>query len=115
VTRGTYQKETNVTTVDVYIEKTGSRDILVLRNGLTGPATTVFHAVIDACQDGTATGQWGGSHAEATISGRNLRPILAKIGTLEPPFHQPADNDRLAAFRQSITDDADYDITAIEV
>jgi hypothetical protein len=104
-----------MTTVDVYIEQTGSRDLLVLRNGLTGPATTVFHAVVRACQDGTATGQWGGSHAEVTLPGKILRPILERLGRLEPPYHQPADNDRLTAFKQAITDDAEYDITAIEV
>lgn len=104
-----------MTTVDVYIERTGSRDMLVLRNGLFGPATTVFHAVLRACQDGTATGPWGGSHAEVTLTGKTLRPMLENIGRLEPPYHQPADNDRLAAFRQAITDDAEYDITAIEV
>ena len=104
-----------MTTVDVYIEKTGSRDIVVLRNGLFGPATTVFHAVIEACQNGTATGTWGGSHAEVNLTGKNLRPMLEGLGRLKPPFHAEADNERLAAFYLSIDDDAEYDITAIEV
>ena len=104
-----------MTTVDVYIEKTGSRDMLVLRNGLFGPATTVFHAILQACQDGTATGPWSGSHAEVTVTGKTLRPMLDGIGPLEWPWHEQADNDRLDAFRQSTVDDADYDVTAIEV
>lgn len=103
-----------MTTVDVYIERTGSRSMLVLRNGLFGPATTVFHAVLQACQDGTATGPWGGSHAEVTVSGKTLRPMLDGIGPLEPAYHDQADNDRLEAFRRSIIDDGEYDITAIE-
>jgi hypothetical protein len=104
-----------MTTVDVYIEKSGSRDMLVLRNGLSGPATTVFHAVVTACQNGTATGEWGGSHAEVTLTGKNLRPMLEGLGRLQPPFHAEADSERLAAFYLSIDDDAEYDITAIEV
>jgi hypothetical protein len=104
-----------MTTVDVYIEKSGTSDLLVLRNGLFGPATTVFHAVVQACQDGTATGQWGGSHAEVTLTGKVLRPMLDGLDPLESPWHQPADNDKLDAFRQAIIDDAEYDITAIEV
>ncbi len=104
-----------MTTVDVYIEKTGSRDLLVLRNGLFGPATTVFHAVIEACQNGTAAGAWGGSHAEVAVTGKVLRPMLEGLGRLVPPFHEEADNERLATFYLSIEDDAEYDITAIEV
>jgi hypothetical protein len=104
-----------MTTVDVYIEKTGTRDMLVLRNGLFGPATTVFHAVIRACQDGTATGQWGGSHAEVMLTGKALRPMLDGLPPLESPWHWPADNDKLHVFRESIVDDAEYDVTAIEV
>ena len=103
-----------MTTVNVYIERTGSRNMLVLRNGLFGPATTVFHAVLQACQDGTATGPWGGSHAEVAVTGKTLRPMLDGIGQLEPPYHEQADNDRLEAFRLSIVEDAEYDITAIE-
>ncbi len=45
-----------MTTVDVYINRTGTRDYLSLRNGLLGPATTLFHSVLQACQDGTASG-----------------------------------------------------------
>jgi hypothetical protein len=104
-----------VTTVDVYIERTGSQHMLVLRNGLFGPATTVFHSVVQACQNGTATGTWGGSHAEVTLTGKNLRPMLEGLGRLKQPFHAEADNKRLAAFYLSIEDDAEYDITAIEV
>lgn len=40
---------------------------------------------------------------------------IARANPLEPPWHEHADNDRLETFRQSITDDAEYDITAIEV
>ncbi len=104
-----------MTTVDVYIEKADGQDMLILRNGLFGPATTVFHAVLRACQEGTATGSWGGSHAEVTLQGKTLRPMLEDLEPLKPPYHQPADNARLAAFRHSIDDEADYDITAIEV
>lgn len=38
-----------MTTVDVYIEKANGQELLVLRNGLFGPAATVFHAVLRAC------------------------------------------------------------------
>jgi hypothetical protein len=104
-----------MTTVDVYIEKSGTSDLLVLRNGLFGPATTVFHAVIRACQDGTAIGRWGGSHAEVTLAGKALRPMLDGLPPLESPWHQATDNDKLRVFREAIIDDAEYDITAIEV
>jgi len=56
-----------MTTADVYIHRTGTRNYLSLRNGLFGPATTLFHSVLRACKDGTASGSWSGSHADVVL------------------------------------------------
>jgi len=52
-----------MTTVAVYIQRTGSRETLSQHNGLFGPSTTLFHSVLQACQDGTAHGSCNGIHA----------------------------------------------------
>ncbi len=104
-----------MTTVDVYINSVAGDQSISLHNGLSGPATTLFHAVLDACQAGSARGEWSGSHARVTLTGGVLRAMLADIGGLEQQvYHQPGDDQRLDCFRSTIEDDAQYAIEAIE-
>jgi hypothetical protein len=105
-----------MTTVDVYMRRAGNRsESFSLHNGLFGPATTVFHSVLKACHSGLVSGEWSLSHADVTVTGKMLRSMLADIRDLERPFHQPADNEKLSAFRDGLVDDADYTVKAIEV
>jgi hypothetical protein len=113
---GKSQKEAIVTTVDVYMHRAGNRsESSSLHNGLFGPATTVFHSVLRACQSGLADGEWSPSHATVTVTGGVLRWMLADVHDLERPYHQPADDAQFCAFRDGLVDDADYLIKAIEV
>ena len=105
-----------MTTVDVYMHRVGNRrESFSLHNGLFGPATTVFHSVLDACQHGLAEGEWSPSHAYVNVTGRVLHSMLSDIHELEGPYHQPADDAEFSAFRDRLVDDADYFIKAIEV
>ena len=104
-----------MTTVDVYIDGKDRRESFHLRNGLFDPATTVLHAVLEACRRGFASGEWSNSHAEVLMRGSVLRPMLAGLEELVRPWHEDEDNARLAAFRDAIADDAVYAVTAIEV
>jgi hypothetical protein len=83
--------------MDVYIRRADGNDSFSLHNGLFGAATTALHALIRQFQDGTI-----------------VRSILADIGELDPPYHQPGDWPRLAAFREAIDDGADCTAKAIE-
>ncbi len=104
-----------MTTVDVYMRRAGSRESFSLHNALFGPATTVFHAVVDACQNGLAEGEWSASHAKVKVSGSVLRSLLADVGELNRTFHREGDDARFTAFRDAIEDDAVYTVEAIEV
>lgn len=104
-----------MTTVDVYIQGRDRTESCSLHNGLFGPATTVLHAVLDACRAGHASGEWSNSHAEAVMRGAVLRPMLVGLDDLKPPYHYDRDKARLAAFRQAIADDGVYAVTAMEV
>jgi hypothetical protein len=104
-----------VTTVDVYIRRLDSRESFSLHNALFGPATTVFHAVVDACRNGLAEGEWSGSHAKVKLNGSVLRSLLADIDELDPTFHREGDDAKFAAFRAAIEDGAVYAVDAIEV
>jgi len=104
-----------MTTVDVYLRKTGTeRWEFSLHNGLTGPATGLFGKILKACQNGTATGPWGGSHAEVSMLGKDLRPLLDGI-TLHGGYRRPGDTERLDAFRDALDDNTEYSIDCIEV
>ena len=104
-----------MTTVDVYISGKDRKESICLHNGLFGPATAVFRAVLGACRDGLASGEWSNSHAEVLVRGSVLRPMLTGLEPLARPWHDDEDNARLATFREAITDDALYAVTAIEV
>jgi hypothetical protein len=104
-----------VTTVDVYISRTDGSDSFSLHNGLFGAAITALHALISRFHDGTISGPWHSSYIDTTVKGTIIRSILAGIGELGPPYHQPGDWARFAAFQEAIDDDADYSVRAIEV
>ena len=104
-----------MTTVDVYINGKDRSESFCLHNGLFGPATTVFHAVLDACRQGSASGEWSNSHAEVLMRGSVLRPMLDGLEDLKRPYHFEGDKAQLAAFREAIADDGVYAVTAIEV
>jgi hypothetical protein len=103
-----------MTTVDVDIQRLGGRERISLHNGLFGPATTVQSAALAAYYAGTVPGEWDDGGITVTVTGGDLRTILAKVGTLVGPYHAPEDNDRLQRFRGAIDDDASYTIHAIE-
>jgi len=104
-----------MTTVDVCISGKDRKESISLHNGLFGPAAAVFRAVLGACRDGLASGEWSNSHAEVLVRGSVLRPILTDLKPLARPWHDDEDNARLAAFREAITDDALYAVTALQV
>ena len=104
-----------MTTVDVYIQGRDRTESFSLHNGLFGPATTVFHAALEACRAGHASGEWSNSHAEVVMRGSVLRPMLAGLEDLKRPYRYDCDKTRLAAFREAIKDDGVYADTAIEV
>ncbi|MGY1817801.1 hypothetical protein ACI79Z_09970 [Geodermatophilus sp. SYSU D00663] len=99
--------------MDVYIQ--GGGDSLSLHNGLFGPATTVYHAAYDASRSGDAVGGWNSvGRLEVTLSGRELRKILAQVKRLPPHHRRPEDDEGLHRFCESITDDATYEIRGME-
>ena len=103
-----------MTTVDVSIRQRGTRDYLSLRNGLIGPATSLFHAVLAACQGGTAEGSGRPTHADVQLPGAILRPMLTELDHLDQLWHGTIDTD-VIDYRDTITDDARYEFHAIEV
>jgi hypothetical protein len=108
------RKQFTVTTVDVYISRADGTDSLALHNGLFGSATMVLHALIREFQDGAISGPWHSSYIDTTVNGAIVRSILGGISGLDPLYHPPGDWARLAAFQETIDDDADYTIKAIE-
>ena len=104
-----------MTAVDVYINGKDRTESFFLHNGLFGPATTVFHAVLGACREGSASGEWINSHAEVLMRGPVLHPMLDGLEDLKRPYQYEGDKAQLAAFREAITDHGVYAVTAIEV
>lgn len=108
-----------MTTVDVYIGRADDPSSphgpssLSLHNGLFGPATSALHALADQFQAGTLTGPWNCAHIETTAPGTVIRAVLAAVDENDRAFRD-ADRDRFLAFRETIDDDAEYLIAAIE-
>jgi hypothetical protein len=103
-----------MTTVDVDIQRVGGPERMSLHNGLFGPATTVQNAALTAYYAGTVPGDWDHGAITVTVTGRDLRSMLAEVGTLQGPYHAPEDNDRLQRLHRAIDDGASYTIRAIE-
>ena len=110
----TMTEDQPMTTVDVSIRQRGTRDYLSLRNGLFGPATSLFHAILAACQDGTAEGTWSPSHADVQLPCAILRPMLTELDHLDQLWHGTTETD-VIAYPDVITDDARYELHATEV
>ena|SRR5215472_7249387 len=106
-------------TVDVYvfvfIRKLGNSDLLVLHSGRPGPASAVFHALAGAMMDGLASGEWSGENAHVRTSGRVLRSMLADIHDSSTSGLQEANETDLTTFRQTITDDDQYAVQALQI
>jgi hypothetical protein len=104
-----------MTTVDIHIQRLGEQDSLSLHNGLFGPATTVYHAAHDASRSGRAVGGWNDHGGlDVTVTGRELRTMLAQVSQLPPHHQRPDDDERLQRFYESIVDDATYRIRGTE-
>jgi hypothetical protein len=103
-------------TVDVYVfmHKVGNDISFVLHSGQVGPAAAVFHALLGALIDGSASGEWSHGHAHMRVNGSVLRSILADIQVFYTIDWQEAQVIDTAAFRESITDDAEYVVKAIQ-
>lgn len=68
-----------MTTIDVRITRLGGRGSLDLSSGLFGSATTVLHAVVEACRRGEVTGQCDETYVDLTLIGAQLVPILRSL------------------------------------
>jgi hypothetical protein len=103
-------------TVDVYvfIREIGNDSSLVLHSGQSGPATSVFPTLLEVLMDGSASGEWSGDHANIKVNGRVLRSMLANIRDLDTADWQEVQGIDFAAFRETITDDAEYVVKAIQ-
>jgi hypothetical protein len=104
-----------VTTVDVRIQRVDGEKPLYLHNGMFGPATSVFSAVVESCRDGRGDGRWTGPAAfEATMAGRDLRAVLTAVG-VEDSASTPAETKgQLEGYLGRLEDDAKYRVTALE-
>jgi hypothetical protein len=102
--------------VDVYVfmRKVGNDNSFVLHSGQFGPASAVFHALPGALMDGSASGEWSGDHARMRVNGRVLRSMLADIRDLDTADWQGGNKIDATAVRNSITDDAEYVVKAIQ-
>lgn len=103
-----------MTTVDVSIREVRGRGSLNLRNGLFGPATTVFDAAREAAEKGLARGTWESWRADVIMSGAVLRTILAGLDRIDDGYHDAADSRKFVAFRDGLRDDAEYEVSALE-
>jgi hypothetical protein len=73
-----------------------------------------MHALIRAFQDGTLAGPWHSTYVETTAPGTVVRSVLASIDDQNPEFRE-GERARFSAFRETVDDEADYAIKAIEV
>jgi hypothetical protein len=78
--------------VDVYVfmRKIGNDSSFILHSGQNGPAATVFHALLGALVDGSASGQWSDGHADMRVNGTVLRSILADAHNFYTPNRKMA-------------------------
>ena len=83
-------------------------------NGLFGPATPVFHAAQDAAENGLARGTSEGWRADVIMSGAVLGTILAQVTSFDGGYPSAADSREFATFRDSVRDDAEYEVSALE-
>jgi hypothetical protein len=102
--------------VDVYVfmRKVGNGISFVLHSGQVGPAATVFHALLGALIYCSAIGEWSDGHAHMRVNGSVLRSILGDIHVFYKADWQEAQVINTAAFRESIMDDAEYVVKAIQ-
>lgn len=106
-----------MTTVDVRIKRLGSDDQLFLHNGMWGPATSVLHAFGRACQDRRISStKWNVAEINEVTTGAVVRQALDAITDGDwQQLRGGADQERLAAFRSRLLDNAEYEIHALEV
>jgi hypothetical protein len=105
----TGQMRDGMTTVDVYVTRAGAPEFS-LHNGLSGPATTVFHRLVDLIRTGEVTGTWDGASVDAEVPGAVVRQLLVGVGD-DADSYQPIDEQALLA---NLVDDDLYKIEAIE-
>jgi hypothetical protein len=105
-----------MTTVSVRIERLDSSDRLTLRNGMWGPATSVLRAFGRACRDGRITSSsWNVAQINAVTTGAIVRQALGTITDWDWQHARDSnDQERAAAFRDLLVDDAEYEIHALE-
>ena len=70
-----------MTTVDFWANRLDrTAPVIALENGLFGAATTAFHRLADAINEGRVEGKADWGSASATLSGAELREILRGLG-----------------------------------
>jgi len=80
----------------------------------SGPPTTVFHGAQDAAENGLARGTSEGWRIDVIMSGAVLRTILAQVESFDGGYSSAADSREFAAFRDSVRDKAQYEVSALE-
>ena len=105
-----------MTTVDVRVRRLGSGDQLSLHNGMWGPATSVLHAFGQACQDGRiCSSKWNVAEINEVTTGAVVRQALDAITDWDWQQAHDGNQERVAAFRSRLLDNAEYEIYALEV
>ncbi|MGI8451333.1 MAG: hypothetical protein ACR2MP_29935 [Streptosporangiaceae bacterium] len=105
-----------MTTVDVRVRRLGTGDQLSLHSGMWGPATSVLHAFGQACQDGRiSSSKWNVAEINEVTTGAIVRQALDAITDWDWQQSHDDDQERVAAFRSRLFDNAEYEIHALEV
>ena len=107
----------SMTTVNVRIERLDSGDRLYLQNGMWGPATSVLHSFSRACRDGRIpSSKWNVAEINEVTTGAVVRQALDAIKDWDwQQSRDSTDQERVAAFRDRLLDNAEYEIHALEV
>ncbi|NJC69242.1 hypothetical protein HC031_05845 [Planosporangium thailandense] len=98
-----------MTTVDVYVSRADESQFS-LHSGLFGPATTVFHRLVDLIHRGEVKGTYDVACASGEVPGAMLRQLLEGVGA-DAGSGEPVDEKTLTAM---ILDDYVYNVEAIE-
>ena len=104
-----------MTTVNVRIERLDSGERLYLQNGIWGPATSVLHAFGRAFQDGRIpSSKWNIAEINEVTTGAIVRQALDSIENQDwQQSWDSTDQQRVAAFRDQLVNNAEYEIHAI--
>src|SRR6516164_4347580 len=100
----------------MFVRKVGNDEYFTLRSSQNGQAGAVFHAILSALTDRSASGEWDQSYARIRISGRALSSMLADIRGLDLISWQQGNEVSSPALDEMIMDDdTEYLVKAIQV